>query len=148
MQQISWEADSHSASHEIPRLLRNPKLHYHVHKSPSLTPFLMHQSTPSHLLSLRTILILSTHLCLGFPNGLFPSGFPTNILYACLPCILLLFLSSLIILCAVYKLWLLSGYTMTFAKIVYTVLLWHMPVQSFILLKIIETMSVEFCYWS
>jgi hypothetical protein len=25
---------------------------------------------------------LSTHLCLVLPNGLFPSGFPTNILYA------------------------------------------------------------------
>jgi hypothetical protein len=25
---------------------------------------------------------LSTHLCLGLPSGLLPSGFPTNILYA------------------------------------------------------------------
>jgi hypothetical protein len=25
---------------------------------------------------------LSTHPCLGFPSGLFPSGFPINILYA------------------------------------------------------------------
>jgi hypothetical protein len=25
---------------------------------------------------------LSTHLCLGLPSGLFPSGFPTNVLYA------------------------------------------------------------------
>jgi hypothetical protein len=25
---------------------------------------------------------MSTHLCLGLPSGLFPSGFPTNILYA------------------------------------------------------------------
>jgi hypothetical protein len=24
---------------------------------------------------------LSTHLCLGLPDGLFPSGFPTNILH-------------------------------------------------------------------
>ena len=28
--------------------------------------------------SWRSILILSFHLCLGLPNGLFPSGFPTN----------------------------------------------------------------------
>jgi hypothetical protein len=28
------------------------------------------------------MLILSTHLRLGLPSGLFPSGFPTNILYA------------------------------------------------------------------
>jgi hypothetical protein len=26
--------------------------------------------------------MLSTHLRLGLPSGLFPSGFPTNILYA------------------------------------------------------------------
>jgi hypothetical protein len=36
---------------------------------------------PSHLVSLRSILILSTYLRLGLPSGLFPSGFPTNILY-------------------------------------------------------------------
>jgi hypothetical protein len=40
------------------------------------------QSTPSYRISLRSILILSTRQRLGLPNGLFPSGFPTNILYA------------------------------------------------------------------
>jgi hypothetical protein len=37
---------------------------------------------PSHPISLRSILILSIHLQLGLPFGIFPSGFPTNILYA------------------------------------------------------------------
>jgi hypothetical protein len=32
----------------------------------------------------RSILILSTHLRLGLPSGIFPSGFPTNNLYAVL----------------------------------------------------------------
>jgi len=34
------------------------------------------QSTHPHPTSWRSILILSTHLCLGLPSGLFPSGFP------------------------------------------------------------------------
>ena len=36
--------------------------------------------------SWRSILILSSHLRLGLPNGLFPSGFPTRTLYTPLPC--------------------------------------------------------------
>jgi hypothetical protein len=40
------------------------------------------QSTPSHPISQRSILISSTHLRLGLPSGLFRSGFPINILYA------------------------------------------------------------------
>jgi hypothetical protein len=40
------------------------------------------QSILRHFIPQRCILILSTNLRLGFPSGLFPSGFPTNILYA------------------------------------------------------------------
>jgi hypothetical protein len=41
------------------------------------------QSSPHHpILYLKSILILSTHLRLGLPSGLFPSGFPANIPYA------------------------------------------------------------------
>jgi hypothetical protein len=40
------------------------------------------QSTSPRPTSPRPILILSTHLRLGLLSGLFPSGFPTNNLYA------------------------------------------------------------------
>ena len=39
------------------------------------------QSIYPHSTSWRSILILSTHLCLGLSSGLFPSGFPTKTLY-------------------------------------------------------------------
>ena len=39
------------------------------------------QSMPPHPTSLSSIVILSFHLRLDLPSGLFPSGFPTKILY-------------------------------------------------------------------
>jgi hypothetical protein len=43
------------------------------------------QSIPPHLTSWSSILILPSHLCLGLPSGLFPSGFPTRTLYTPFP---------------------------------------------------------------
>jgi hypothetical protein len=54
----------------------NPKVHHCVHKSLPLVPILSQWNPlPSQPISLRSILIPSSHL-----SGLFPSGFPTKTL--------------------------------------------------------------------
>ena len=68
----------------MPRIWWNLKVHYHVYKCPPPVPILS-QITPVHAphpTCWRPILILSSHLCLGLPSNLFPSGFPTKTLYA------------------------------------------------------------------
>ena len=83
VQSPSWQPNWFAASQEIPRISRDPKVHYHTHKRPP--PFsILGQPNPVHIPtshSWRSILILSTHLRLGLPIGLLPSGFPTKTLY-------------------------------------------------------------------
>jgi hypothetical protein len=84
MEQIpSWEANRFSASQEIPCILWNPKGYYRIHNSPPpvLSWACSIQSMPPHSVSRRSILVLSFRPRLGAPSGLFPSGFPTIILY-------------------------------------------------------------------
>ena len=48
VQSPSWEANWFAASQEIPRISRNPKVHYRTHKRPPLVPILG-QPNPVHI---------------------------------------------------------------------------------------------------
>jgi hypothetical protein len=80
----SLQAATRSPAKEFPNISWNPKVYYRVYKSFPHVPILSQiiQSIPHHSIFLRSILILSTHLCLGLLGGLLPSGYRINILYA------------------------------------------------------------------
>ena len=50
VQSPSWEANWFAASQEIPRISRNPKVHYRTHKRPPPVPILS-QPNPIHILT-------------------------------------------------------------------------------------------------
>ena len=80
---LSWEANRSSSSQEMPRILKEPVFHYSIHNQPTPVPALS-QNYPvygSPHPYWRFTLILSCYLCLGLPNGLFPSGLPNKTLY-------------------------------------------------------------------
>ena len=77
-QNPSWEAKRFSASQEIPHIFCEPKIHCRVHETQPPVPILRQISPVQAPISLLEdpILILSSHLLLGFPVGLLSYTLP------------------------------------------------------------------------
>jgi len=76
-QSPSWEANQFSTSQEIPCILWNSKVCYHIHHWPPPVPIL---SMLSYTVSLKSILMLLL-LCQHLPSGPLSLGFPTKTPY-------------------------------------------------------------------
>jgi hypothetical protein len=87
----SWKSDSSSDSQEIPAIYRTWRFITVIitarHRSLSWARWI--QSTPSYRTSLRSISIISLHLCLGITKRLSPSDFPNKhfVSISHLPCV-------------------------------------------------------------
>jgi hypothetical protein len=83
MELTASEAASRSAIQKLPQYFMESESSLPCSQEPSTGLYpVPDQSIPPYPVSLRTILMLSSHLHLGLPNGLFPSGFLTQILWS------------------------------------------------------------------
>ena len=75
-----WEESFSSACQKIPLVLCKPKVYYPIYNSSPLLLILVHKNSVHIIIIifLHSGLTSHFHLRLGFPSGLFASGFPAN----------------------------------------------------------------------